>query len=123
MSPRDYCFWLMGAIELTPANRSSLTFERTVKEMREHLSLVLSDTSEAYQHRYPDDCFGLNFCRWLNEWLFATGSCLSATQLENVYELLAQTFMNEIDPSFSNSTQLQHIHDGKIGTLDLLNRT
>ncbi len=112
MSPRDYCFWLMGAFELVRSKSPSLTSENTMKEMREHLSLVLADTSEAYQNRYPDDCFGLSFCQWLRGWLLDTGPCPTVTQLDQIHERLSQVFISEIDPSFSNSARLQDIHDG-----------
>lgn len=112
MSPRDYCFWLMGAFELVQSKTVSLTCENTMNEMSEHLSLVLADTSEAYQHRYPDDCVGMNFCRWLDERLSQSDSCLTATQLDRIHERLCQVFITEIDPSFGNSARLQDIHDG-----------
>lgn len=112
MSPRDYCFWLMGAFELSQFNCSSLLSEKSLKEIRSHLSLTLVDTSETYKSRYPDDCLGLNFCRWLNEWLCNSGSCLTPSQLTEIHKRLSATFICEIDPSFRNSAQLQDVHDG-----------
>lgn len=112
MSPRDYCFWLMGACELNRHNRSSLTSEKSMKEIRQHLSLVLADTSNVYQYEYPNDCFGMNFCRWLDRRLANAGPCLTLLQLDKIQNRLTQVFVTEIDPSFSNSNQLQDIHDG-----------
>lgn len=112
MSPRDYCFWLMGACELNRHKRSSLTCEKSMTEIRQHLSLVLADTNETYQYEYPGDCLGLSFCHWLDRRLANAGPRLTLLQLDKIQKRLSQIFTTEIDPSFSNSAQLQDIHDG-----------
>lgn len=115
MTPRDYCFWLRGAIELSdPADLSPLTSEKSMKEIRGHLTLVLADTTKAFREEYPDDCFGLEFCRWLDTWIDSSAACLTFSQLGEIDQRLSQVFITEIDPSFSNSEFLQRIHDGDL---------
>lgn len=112
MSPRDYCFWLRGAYELSNPDLTALTSEKSLAEMRSHLSLVLADTDQDYRDTYPDDCLGMDFCKWLNTWLKNADSHLSLAQLAEVDAKLTQVFMSEIDPAFSNGELLQMIHDG-----------
>ncbi|MBX9691537.1 MAG: hypothetical protein K2Z81_04075 [Cyanobacteria bacterium] len=85
-----------------------------MKEIRGHLSLVLADTTKRFRAEFPDDCFGLDFCRWIDSWIGDAGSCLTLEQLGEIDRRLSQVFITEIDPSFSNSEFLQRIHDGDL---------
>lgn len=110
MTPRDFCYFVMGSLELMQADRSPVASQESMKEIREHLQLVFDTDTDA--DKYPDACKGMGFCNWLDGLLSNAGDSLTEAQLVKIQARLSTAFRTEIDPTFANSAELQSIHDG-----------
>jgi len=111
MTPREFCYWLMGPFEIAGLTELSA---KQVSCIKNHLDLSLKCVPE-----------GGPFVFWLQGALSGRES-LDARETGVVRDKLAGVFIHVIDPSYSDDpdvqAKLQAIHDGEDGPLTPLSK-
>jgi hypothetical protein len=101
MTPRDFCYWLQGAIEVT---NIGLVLKHTTV-IQAHLELVR-------RYMAPNDTTDAStFCLCLHAYLLKRNE--SGLSPESIRISLSRVFQHEIDPSFNdtNPADVQSVHD------------
>ena len=106
MTPRDFCYWLQGAFEITGIQ--SLNAQQTTI-VRKHLELVYAAEYDKDSHSQN----GKDFCDWLQGFLENVSNEMTETQTARVDKRLSRTFLHVIDVTFDNQDKLNDIHHGK----------